>query len=386
MQWSARQSIRRTLATLHPVFALTGVIHAIGGSLLPSLAFTFHLSDSQSGMLFFLYFAGSSLGALLCVRSYARTIALGFLAVGACCAAVTVVHWPLLLLVFALLGISVGVPMSAVSLFVGRNFADRCAPVLTFLNFTWSAGALLAPLLAGWILLRHTYRAAYVILAFAAAIAAMSCFLLLGDAPESSQEAAQRRDATSLRLIAVFACAAFLQVGVENTSAAWLSTFALRTSGTSVAVAAATTSLYWIGFLGSRGMASLLLLRVWPMRMLRIAAWIALGAALLLAAAPSVALRSVAMFLLGVALAPVYPLVIAGSLVRAPHTSDSRWVLAAAGFGGSVLPWTAGWISAHTSDLRIGMLTIPAALLLMILLLPMLSGEPRATLGGQKTT
>jgi fucose permease len=38
-----------------------------------------------------------------------------------------------------------------------------------------------------------------------------------------------------------------------------------------------------------------------------------------------------------------------------------------------VLPWLAGWISAHTGTLRAGILVIPAALLLMILVLPILS-------------
>ena len=36
-----------TLAVLHPVFALTGVLHAVGGALLPSLAARFHLSDAD---------------------------------------------------------------------------------------------------------------------------------------------------------------------------------------------------------------------------------------------------------------------------------------------------------------------------------------------------
>jgi fucose permease len=79
------------------------------------------------------------------------------------------------------------------------------------------------------------------------------------------------------------------------------------------------------------------------------------------------------MFLLGVALAPIYPLIVAGFFARARHTSDSRWVMASAGFGGSVLPYLAGWISAHTGTLRAGILVIPAALLLMIVVLPILS-------------
>src|SRR5260370_41026630 len=83
-----RRSPGRTLTVLHPAFALTGVLHAIGGPLLPSLASTFHLSDSQSGLLFLAYFAGTSLGALLCGRNHARSVTIGFL--GVCCVCVGV--------------------------------------------------------------------------------------------------------------------------------------------------------------------------------------------------------------------------------------------------------------------------------------------------------
>ena len=116
------------LLHLHPVFALTGVLHAVGGALLPSLAARFHLSDSTSGLLFLLYFAGTSLGALLCRGNYARLMTIGFAAMVCTCLAVAASPRPLLAPVFLLLGISVGIPMSAVTLFVGRNFPERCAP------------------------------------------------------------------------------------------------------------------------------------------------------------------------------------------------------------------------------------------------------------------
>jgi fucose permease len=372
MPGEAGRSTRRSLSVLHPVFALTGVLHAIGGTLLPSLAATFHLTDSQSGTLFLLYFAGSSLGALLCRGSYARTMTLGFVAIAVATAAVAEASWPWLLGIFLFLGISVGVPMSAVSLFTGRAFPDRCAPVLVFLNFTWSAGALLAPVFAGWILLHHTYRAAYLGLAGAAALAAASCALGLHDAPETPAIEATARDSANFALILCFAAAAFLQVGVENTAAAWLPTFSLRANGGGTSLAAMVTGVYWAGFLASRGAASLLLLRAAPMRVLGGATAIALAASLLLCAAHSPILGVAAMFLLGVALAPIYPLVVAGSLARVRRSADSRWVLASAGFGGSVLPWLAGWISARTGSLRMGMLALPAALVLMLSLLPVL--------------
>ncbi len=374
MQLSQRSSDRRTLAVLHPVFALTGVLHAIGGALLPALALTFQLNDNDSGLLFLLYFAGSSLGALLCRAHYARTMALGFVAAMACCLGVTAAGRPMLPAIFLLLGVSVGVPMTAVNLFVGRAFPERCASLLTSLNFSWSVGALVAPLLAARILLHHQFRVAYLVLASASAIAALLCGLMLRDQPPPQRMTIGRQDATALRLILVFALAAFLQVGVENTAAAWLPTYAQRMAAGGVVFAAASSSFYWAGFLASRGFSSLLLMRTDPIKVFRMAVIGALAAAILLPATTTSAQRSVVMFVLGAALAPVYPLLIAVFFSRARLTSDSRWVMATAGFGGSVLPWIAGWISAHSGSLRIGLFTMPAALLLMIFVLPALRG------------
>ena len=84
-----RRSPGRTLAVLHPAFALTGICHSIGGPLLPSLAPAFHLNDSQAGLLLFCYFGGTSLGALLCGPRHARTLTFGFLALTAAALAVS---------------------------------------------------------------------------------------------------------------------------------------------------------------------------------------------------------------------------------------------------------------------------------------------------------
>ncbi|MGA9587305.1 MAG: MFS transporter [Terracidiphilus sp.] len=366
-----------TLAILHPVFALTGVLHAVGGALLPSLASRFHLSDSISGLLFLLYFAGTSLGALLCRGSYARLMTIGFAAMVCTCLAVAASPRSLLAPVFLLLGVSVGVPMSAVTLFAGRNFPERCAPLLTFLNFSWSIGALAAPLIAARILMHYDYRAAYILFAIASAAAAIACSLVLRDGPEPAHAFGDSAvTGTAVRLIVVFSFAAFLQVGIENTVAAWLPTYALRMAGSGFVMAAVSTSFYWAGFLVSRGFSSALLLRADPMRVFRCAVVLAFASVLLLELAPSVSTRNMAMFLLGVSLAPTYPLILAVFFARARRTADSRWVLFTAGFGGSVLPWIAGFASTHTGSLRAGMLTIPAALLIIAFILPTL-GEPQ---------
>lgn len=369
-----------TLAVLHAAFVLTGVFQAISGALLPSLAATFHINDSQSGALFLFYFAGTSLGALLCVGRYARMMALGFLLATLACLGIAASHGALLQPLFLLLGIGVGVPMSAVSIFAGAKFGDRSAAPLTLLNFTWSLGALLGPLLAARLLLSHSYRAAYLVLAACALALAILCTSLLREPASTPTPTRPRLD--RIGWIALFAFLTFLEVGIENTTATWLATFSLRTAERGAAVAAATSSLYWVGFLASRGFSSLLLLRASPMRVLRIAVLIALAAAALLIALTMPHQRTAAMFVLGAALGPVFPLLLARFFARAPSAADSRWVLAVCGFGGSVLPWLTGIISSHAQNLRIGLVVVPAALLLIACTLPALGSarsEPAQT-------
>ena len=304
---------------------------------------TFHLTDSQSGLLFFLYFAGSSLGALLCRRSYARSMAIGFVA-----AAASAQPLPSALAIvvaaFLLLGISVGIPMSAVSLLAGRNFAELCAaPHLSQLQLECrrSPGAAVR----GWLLLHHSYRFAYAFSPRRRPRCRACCLL----APRWSGTAPDKRRDKSTGLpseIVAFAVAAFLQVGVENTAAAWLPTYALRTSATMPRLCGHHLLALLDRIPPARGASAFILFASDPHTpcapLLR-----SPRGRIATVLAPANPVRGFAMFLLGVGLAPIYPLVVAGILARAQHTSDARWVLASAGFGGSVLPWLAGTISAH---------------------------------------
>ena len=230
----------------------------------------------------------------------------------------------------------------------------------------------MAPLLAARLLLNHTYRAAYVILAVIAAVAALACWFQLEDVPEPSPLHSSPARALNLRIIILFALLTFLEVGIENTTGSWLATYALRTTGGGGSLAAVSTSFYWAGFLASRGLSSLLLLRVDPKSLLRLAIGAALVAAVVLVGLPGTADHAVAMVVLGAALAPIFPLMLARFFATARTSSDSRWVLAVCGFGGSVLPWLTGWVSARSGSLRLGLITVPAALLFILCLLPLI--------------
>jgi fucose permease len=262
--------------------------------------------------------------------------------------------------------------MTAVSILAGHMFGVRSAAPLAFLNFSWSAGALMAPLLAARLLLSHTYRVAYIMLAFLAAVAVLASWFGLDDFPKAASLHDPPAGKLNLRTIILFALLTFLEVGIENTTGSWLATYALRTTGGGGSMAAASTSFYWAGFLASRGLSSLLLLRVDPKSLLRLAIGAAFVAALVLVGLPGTADHAVAMVVLGAALAPIFPLLLARFFATARDSSDSRWVLAVCGFGGSVLPWLTGWISARSGSLQMGLITVPGALFLILCLLPLM--------------
>ena len=160
----------KMLLSLHPLFALTGVADVITGPLLPSLARSFALSDSQSGLLLSSVFAGTAIGALLCRGNYARVLTFALIVLTCSCAYVALIARPLLYPWAFLFGCAVGAAMTAISLFAGRNYPAHRAATLTGLNFTWSVGALVAPLLASRLLAVSSWRAVYLALAAPSAV------------------------------------------------------------------------------------------------------------------------------------------------------------------------------------------------------------------------
>lgn len=366
-----------TLPLLHASFALTGILHAIGGALLPALALSLGLSDNRSGALFFCYYLGTAIGALASVGRYVPRMAGGFAVAAAICCAIAWGEPALLPGLFLALGVGVGLPMTTVSMYAGRIFAGNTAAPLALLNFTWSAGALMAPLAATRILASHSWRAVYALLALLSGLAAVACWIWLPEPPAEAETQVRTEPTVSFAarysVVTLFAVLTFLEVGIENTTATWLASYAMRAAGTGVAMAAAFSSLYWGGFLISRGLSSVLLLRLKPARMLWAMAALALIASLALVSFASAA--HAAMVVLGLALAPIFPLLLSCFFDRTARVSDSRWVLAICGFGGSVLPWVTGVISSSVGSLRIGLYVVPVALASFLALLPFIGAR-----------
>jgi len=361
---------------LYAGFAGTGAGMALPGSVLPALLSRLSLADSQAGLLFFLGWIGTSLGALLVRAPLARSLALGcalvaFGAFGMAWGADSI-KWSCFAWM-AIYGVGLGMAMTATSLLqAGRN-AQRRGAELNRLNLIWAIGACVCPSLA-----EHSLRVANV----RAIFSALGLFFILiclwvlvferdPEADRSAQifPAAGRRLPVSrfgklalwpLPLVLVI----FLPTGIESSMGGWIAAYVQRTQqgiGTTVTAG----SCFWIGLMLSRTLSSALLLKRLSERFVLVQSLctVVLGALLLIASGASLGILP-GVFLVGFGLGPIYPLLLAVAL---PY-SENTTIFFVAGLGSAFLPWLTGVISSSASSLRVGLLVPSTASVLMLIL------------------
>ncbi len=355
-------------------FVVCGIVTVLPGPLLPVLASRWGLPDVQSGGFFAAQFLASTAGAVVSPWRLRRSLPGGFvlmsagillLAVAAFIAGPGAGH-PLALAAFALIGLGMGLSITATNLTVGATANDR-GRRLSIVNLWWGVGALACPWVIAWA--EHSGRLRPLLLGVALAAAAM--FAALAPLLRVQVESAPRaRTAFSSQLgtLAFFAFFLFLYVGVENTVGGWIATYAHRFSGFTLADASLTVSVYWMALLASRALTSLALCKVSESAVLFPGLVLALAAvaALVLPHAPAIVLLAVAAA--GFGFGPIFPLGVSRMLARLSDHRQTGWVFAMCGSGGAVLPWLTGLISTRSASLRVGF-AVPVAAVAMILVL-----------------
>lgn len=339
-------------------FAATGVGCALPGALLPVLLTTWRWTDHQAGWLFFFTATGAALGPFALRSSRQRSIALGYLLSGLAALAWRFSLAPVLFGFFW--GLGLGTSMTGISL-LSRGLVGNSSLVLLRLNFLWSVGAVLAPLLIHHALHVSSPRG---VLLWAAATAAALCVATLA-LPRSEERAAARlplRDnhglqaAHSLRGVPLaLILATALAPSIEAAGGAWLATYAER-SLHSVRLTLGAPACFWAGLLCSRLLGSLAERFSRSRQHLRFHLLLVVAAACgLVFLSPSVALLA-ASFLLGFGLGPLYPEFLDMVLTR----GDNRTIFFLAGVGSALLPWATGMLSAASASLHVGLL-VPLA-------------------------
>ena len=380
-----------TLSLLHACFLLAGFGTMLLGPILPLLARTWQLTDSQLGLLLLSQFIGATLGGVTVggnkgAQALARDLlfGLGCASLGLFSLAAAVSRsraLPFACAALLLAGFGIGRMIAANNILVGQRYTDHRASALTRLNLSFALGALLSPLLAAWLItVSLTLRLGTVALVLlgAAVILAVQCRTERPHTSVSPVTRAQASNALPLSVFLYFATLLFIYGGLETCLSGWLSTYALRYGQSSLTLSAYIMVLLLCGLTAGRAISAWLLQRLADSTLQR--------AALLLTAALAAALATVhraatiagLAVLLGITLAPVFPVTFAQLMPHRPSARQAGIVLAASGLGAAAIPALMGLVSTRTGSLRLA-LVLPVAVALLMLLLTTVSAfsKPR---------
>jgi FHS family glucose/mannose:H+ symporter-like MFS transporter len=369
---------KRMVFWLSVGFALTGAGTTLLGCILPNLITAWRMNDARAGVLFAAQFAGSACGAILVGLDYFNSILRGY--VLAIAGAIFIAFWAnsSRWFLFFVFGLGLGLAMTATSMFVSRRFSERRGSTLLLLNAAWTMGAVICPGVAA--LWSERWAAERLFLALAVSLLIVFSLIMrprAGLFSDNRVPAGVKHGPVPLGLIFMIALVAFLYVGVEVSVSGWMMSYVHRLTATGMASPAIAVSSFWISLVGGRALAPALLRRISEEELLTLsiaAAFISVCLVLLNRAPFAIVLGAA---FSGLALGPIYPLCLSRVMALAHDSPNTKWVFATSGFGGALLPWMTGKLSAHHGSLRVG-LEIPLFALGIMFVLQLLSA-PRAS-------
>jgi MFS transporter, FHS family, glucose/mannose:H+ symporter len=360
----------RLVRWLYVGSVLTGAGTTLLGCMLPALIAQWHMNDARAGVLFAAQFSGAALGALLVGHDYFRSLVRGYLLLigSGLSLALFADYSPVML--FLIFGFGLGLTMTATSLLTGRMFSERRGAVLSLLNAYWGLGAVLCPgLVSLW-----TRRWAPEKLFFALVISAGITFLLLmnarrpGGFTESADLIGSGVRPWPTRPILNLAFVAFLYVGVETSVSGWMMAYVHRSVTLGSAWPPIAVSSFWIALICGRAVTPAVLRRISETGLLTASVAGALGSVLLLLLNRTPFGMVLSAAASGLALGPIYPLCLAQILTLSNDSPRVKWVFASAGFGGALLPWLTGRLSAFDGSLSAGLIVPLLTLGIMLVL------------------
>ena len=360
-------SPRRVLShtVIYLGFAATGVGMALPGSVLPILLTQWSLADRQAGLLFFLGWLGSSLGALLVRPSRVRSLAVGTLLAALGSFGMAFSSRASCFLCMAIFGLGLGMTMTSTSLLQSARNTERRGAELNRLNLVWALGACVCPTLA-----EHSLRvaSARVIFSSLGLFFALVCLWMLAFERDpatslpTSKPSPNRWDLTLWPLSLVIVI--LLPTGIESSMGGWIAAYVQRTQQ-AISTTVTAGSCFWVGLMLSRTLASTILLvrRSERLVLIQSLCTVVTGALLLIFSKGSMGILP-GVFLVGFGLGPVYPLLLAIALQYSENTA----IFFVAGLGSAFFPWLTGIVSSSTSSLRTGLLVPLSASILMLAL------------------
>jgi len=362
---------------LHLGFVVVGIITTLVGNVLPVFIRQWSLSDSQAGFLIAAQFTGSSLGTLLTSVllprfGFARVLCAGFLSFATGFVFLGLGPWYVAAAAVFIYGFGYGLVNPATNLRGTQLPSRNVASAVSFLNLSWTIGAVSCPFVVAQLLPRIGVRGIAIALTSISAVIAALHFSRHSSSPELTSERPTRpvsewvqhlAQAPSVSLLLIF----FLYVGTEVGIGNWVATQEKRLPGGALTVLLLAPSFFYGFLLFGRAVSPLLLRRISTVSIsLSGLVSAGLGAVIIILARDPHWLYAGAAFA-GMGCAPQYPIFV--TWLAQTFGKNSTWLSAlffgAAGAGGAVLPWFMGIVGAQTGALRLGFVLPLAACVVM---------------------
>ncbi len=334
-----------------------GMVMALLGAILPSLASRLRFGTADIGTLFLVMNGAMLASSLVLGPAMDRfgmkpPMALGPMLVSA--ALVIVVRaaaFAELLPAVVLLGIGGGALNGATNTLVADLHEDprRKSSALSVLGVFFGFGALFLPFTIGALLSWFSMGVLLLAAAALCALAGLFSVVLPFPVPKQGHALPVADLPRFLRspLVLAFAFLLFFESGVEFTLGGFISTYVTHDMAVnSVSLASWILAGYWASVMVSRTVLSRIALGTDPYRILAFCAMGACAGAVLAAAAPSWGVATFAIVVCGWSLAGIYPTVlgIAGARFKSHSGTVFGILFTVALAGGMTLPWLAGRI------------------------------------------
>jgi fucose permease len=362
------KSARTVMVLLYISFAFTGILTALPGPLLPIMLKGWMLTDAQGGSIIAAQFFASMTGALFANRNLRTSLLLGLVLMAVGTFGLAILPWPYLRIAVSCYGLGLGMTMPAINLTIAARYVDSRAASLSILNCIWGVGAISCPAL---VFVAQKFASTNSLLILLSVILALLFVSILqawkhvtwiGAAAKPEFESGLGRQ-LPLELIAFLF---FLYVGAETCVASWINIYAQRLLPGASLLFYSPVACFWAALLIGRSGSPRILKRISEEGLYVISLISALTSLVPILWGRSTTTVVLGATLCGLALAPVFPLLISFASASLLSKPNSGWVFACAGLGGAVLPWATGVIST-AYKLRIALLIPGAAIVVLFL-------------------
>lgn len=381
-------SSRRALFTCACLGLLTfGIVLTTLGTVLPAVMPRYGIDKAAAGALFTLMTFGILVGSLVCGPIVDRH---GYKGILIAATALIIVglegiafapstSW--LRLAVIIIGFGGGIINGGTNALVADISAESRGAGLSFLAVFFAVGAMGVPFVLGTLPVRISYS---MVIAWVGALVLFPLLVIAGTRfPEPKQaQGFPIADAGKLirdPLLLLMGFMLFLESGMEITVGGWTSTFFNEELAVPARTALIFLSLYWMGMLLARLSLGVILPRIQAIRVLYACIVVGLMGAALLLTTRNPGVAGLGVFLLGVGFAAMFPVVLGFIGDRYAGLSGTAFGLAIAMalVGGMLLPYVAGFLGERYG-MRASLLIVPAALLMLMALLGVLSRKLRS--------